>query len=144
MSTPFHILHADDDAEDRSLFRDAVAEFDIDIQLSQVENGVEVLLFLEKALLINNLPCSIVCDMSMPAMNGTELLEQLKQHPQLKHIPVIMFSTSSSIFDHEQTKALGAKAFFSKPDTWAAFLKTIHAVLSICTESTPTLRQKLK
>lgn len=137
MSTSFHILHADDDAEDRNLFLEAVTEIDPRIRLSQVGNGIEALQFLKKAALTDNLPCSIICDMSMPAMDGPELLKELKQHEEFKHIPVIMLSTSSTFFDRDRTQALGARAFFSKPDTWDAFLITIKAVLNICAETMP-------
>jgi DNA-binding NarL/FixJ family response regulator len=64
----------------------------------------------------------------MPEMNGWECLESLKKEDQLKHIPVIMYSTSSSKVYGERAIRSGAMAFYVKPPNFLQlqdFLKSI-------------------
>lgn len=57
----------------------------------------------------------IFLDLNMPRMNGKQFLVEVKRDPALKHIPVIIYSTSSDANDKEETKSLGAFEFMTKP-----------------------------
>ena len=57
----------------------------------------------------------IFLDLNMPRMNGKQFLVEVKRDPSLKHIPVIIYSTSSDANDKEETKSLGAFEFMTKP-----------------------------
>jgi CheY-like chemotaxis protein len=61
------------------------------------------------------LPDVIFLDLNMPRMDGRQCLSELKNDPELKHIPVIIYTTSGHPKDIEQTLQNGAACFITKP-----------------------------
>ena len=61
-------------------------------------------------------PDVILLDVLLPTLTGVEVLQRLKQHPELSSIPVIVFSISCDPEDARATLALGATAYFCKAD----------------------------
>lgn len=89
---PFHVLLADDDRDDRSFFSMALKAVNTPTRLDLVEDGEELM-----AHLVENayqLPDVLFLDHNMPRKNGAECLAEIKLHPQLKALPVIIYSTS--------------------------------------------------
>jgi len=67
-------------------------------------------------------------DVMLPGVDGWELLGRLREHPQLKGLPVIV----STILPQESlAMALGAAAFLCKPVTQEAFLQTLNSLAPI-------------
>ncbi len=60
-------------------------------------------------------PNIIITDLEMPGLDGFELLEALKNDPQLSDIPVIMITTRSDRMHREKARRLGAAKFLAKP-----------------------------
>lgn len=89
---PLNILLADDDADDRSFFENALKEIPIDTQLTTVNDGEELMNYLFKNS--EQLPEVLFLDLSMPRKGGFECLTEMKEDLKLKEIPVVMFSTS--------------------------------------------------
>lgn len=113
-----HILfYTDDDEEDRVFFSEGVAQMRRPVDLRIFENGISLLQALETIEAQADLPGTIVCDMKMHLIDGFEVLKMVKANPRLKHIPFIIFSTSSSKYDREMVMENGALAFFTKPNT---------------------------
>lgn len=119
MEKPFHILHADDDEEDRWIFRDGLTEYDPAIRLTQFEDGIHLLKYIETAPQDTHTHYAIVCDMKMPFLGGLDVLSQVKQIPAWKTIPFIIFSTSSLAQDIRNCMDKGALAFYTKPNTFS-------------------------
>lgn len=131
MEINLHILHADDDAEDRWLVKDGFLEIDPAIQLTQFEDGVDVIQFLDQ-LAADDVPVdAIICDMQMPLMGGLSLLDTIKNSLRWKHLPVIVYTTSSTRFDHNVCIEGGAAAFYSKPSTYAENLSILNEMIKI-------------
>lgn len=63
----------------------------------------------------------------MPGKNGRETLREIKADPALRHIPVIVFTTSSDIKDIVECYRIGASSFIRKPDTFEDLVKTVSA-----------------
>jgi two-component system, chemotaxis family, chemotaxis protein CheY len=57
----------------------------------------------------------IVTDVNMPGMDGITFVQQIKQHPKHKFIPVMMLTTESEASKMQQAKAAGARAWLHKP-----------------------------
>lgn len=57
----------------------------------------------------------IVSDVNMPNMDGITFVQQIKQHPKHKFIPVIMLTTEDEGAKMQQAKAAGARAWLIKP-----------------------------
>lgn len=65
-------------------------------------------------------PTVILLDLNMPGTDGREVLEQLKRDEDLKTIPVVVLSTSSSKEDIELSYKKGANSYIVKPVDYAA------------------------
>jgi two-component system, response regulator len=137
-NTPFPILYAEDDEEDRFLFLEGVSEADENVSVITVENGTEVIKYLLQVSEPNQLPFAIVSDLHMPLCDGWDVLRMIKQHPGWQHIPVIIFSTSSSRAEIRSAQNMGAAAFFSKPGTYQEVITIVQEIIGICKQFRPS------
>lgn len=129
---PAYILYAEDDEEDRFIFLEAVRSVDESINIINVSNGQEAVDCLAKNSAGQELPLAIVSDLRMPRCDGIDLLRRVKQEPRWKHIPVVLFSTSSSRADIALANSLHAEAFYTKPGTYQEFVDMVKAILARC------------
>ena len=100
-----NILYADDDADDREIFCEAIKEINPAIKVVLGKDGEETLKILSVQ---KELPQVIFLDINMPKMDGKQTFLAIKQDRELQNIPVTIFSTSSS-----ETES----SFFRKYDT---------------------------
>lgn len=128
------ILIAEDDADDRYLLQTAFEENGFKDQLRFVENGVEVLDYLKgQASKLDNkddedhplLPRFILLDLNMPKKDGREVLREIKQHPNLRKIPVIIFSTTNNEQEMRRCYELGANSYITKPNSFEQMLHIV-------------------
>ncbi|HET7898102.1 MAG TPA: response regulator [Flavisolibacter sp.] len=129
---PVLILYAEDDEEDRFFFMEGVRSVNDNIQIVTAENGQDAIDYLRAIGPGQDLPSAIVSDLSMPLCDGLDMLRRVKSECCWKHIPVVLFSTSSSRFDLSLATQLGAEAFFTKPETIQEFIKTVQNILDVC------------
>ncbi|ATC85548.1 MULTISPECIES: response regulator [Pseudoalteromonas] len=120
---PITILMADDDEDDRLLTQDALAESRVLNELHFVEDGVELLEYLERKgkfedKTVSPRPGLILLDLNMPRMDGREALEAIKANPNLKGIPVVILTTSKQEEDMVKGYNLGAASYITKPVTF--------------------------
>jgi CheY-like chemotaxis protein len=129
------ILIAEDDADDRYLLQTAFSEIGFPDNIDFVENGIEVLSYLENIYTNNKrevkaLPGFILRDLNMPKKDGREVLKELKQHPVYKKIPVIVFTTTKNEIEIKRCYELGANSYIVKPITFDALLKVVENIRS--------------
>ncbi len=122
------LVLADDDADDRSFFADALEELNYPTQLTTASDGEELMLYLEK-IVDPPPPHLIFLDLNMPRKNGYECLKEIREIPRLKQIPIVIFSTTANENAIATTYALGANCFIQKPNSHQLLKKTIEAVL---------------
>lgn len=119
------VLLADDDADDREIFV-RVLDKKADVQLVQsVENGREVIDYLNGLPSPEQLPHLIILDHNMPKMNGTETLGKLKSDKRYSDIHVVIYSTYSDNKMKETCEQLGASMVLAKP----ASMKEYEAII---------------
>ena len=130
-----NILLADDDTDDCYFFKIALAECKISSQLKVVNDGEQLMkLLLSKS---SQLPHIIFIDINMPRKNGLECLSEIKENIKLKHLLVIMYSTS---FEQEVVNLLysgGAHYFIRKPPEFSQFKKIIYQTLALVLKELP-------
>ena len=123
-----NILMVDDDAGDTLMAREAIEESGLLTSFYIAHDGLEAMAFLQNDAPHENAPRPdlILLDLNMPRMNGHELLNWLKAHPDYKKIPVVILTTSSSMHDIEECYANNANCFITKPVDLDQFTKTIQ------------------
>jgi CheY-like chemotaxis protein len=131
------VLYADDDPEDIEFFCDALREVDPEIHCISAKDGKEALQILQHDLII--LPDYIFLDINMPVMDGKTCLTEIMKDKRLKHIPVIMYSTTTDAAEIKKYYTLGAYDFLIKPHQYA---KLHEALMSIFVHTTKKSRIK--
>jgi CheY-like chemotaxis protein len=128
-NTGYNILLADDDDDDCNFFKDAIEELSIEASLNTVNNGVELMNFLNSH--INDLPDIIFLDLNMPLKTGMECLSEIKQHAKLKQLPVIIYSTSANMEVMDVLYNKGADYYIRKPAVFHDIKATISRALTL-------------
>lgn len=127
---PITILMADDDADDRELAREALAESRVLNELHSVNDGAELLEFLRHEGRYADedapRPDLILLDLNMPKLDGREALGALKNDPKFRSIPVVILTTSRAEEDVVRSYDLGANSFISKPVTFAGLVDVMR------------------
>jgi CheY-like chemotaxis protein len=124
-----NIACADDDLDDRMLFKEAIEEVRIKTNLSLFKDGKELMDYLTLSHAI--LPEIVFLDLNMPIKNGMQCLTEIRSNGKLQNLIVAIYSTSSSENDIEQTFINGANIYINKPNSFGALKKTINKVLQI-------------
>lgn len=125
------ILYAEDDFDDFESVREALDQLSNNQILLHAKNGAEAVSFVENATV---LPSLIVLDLNMPVMDGKEVLQWLKGKEEYKHIPVMIFTTSSREEDVKLCQKHSC-TFFRKPTLYRDLLHVAQAMLQICEKS---------
>lgn len=134
------ILMTDDDADDFLLLKEGLKESQIDCDLRHLLNGKELMDYLlgqgqfidpERA----PQPLFILLDLKMPGKNGQDVLMEIKSIPELKHIPVIVYTTSRDEEDVRQSYGLGANSYISKPGDWDGLISMIMTLFPYWTRT---------
>ncbi|MCK0188384.1 response regulator [Arenibacter sp. F20364] len=124
-----NIALADDDEDDRTLFKEAMDEIKIKTKLSLFNNGKELMDYLILPNVI--LPEIVFLDLNMPIKNGMQCLDEIRNHPKLQDLLVAIYSTSSSESDIEETFVNGANIYINKPNSFGALKQVIEKVLQL-------------
>ena len=127
------ILLADDDADDRMLARDALKESRLANDLRCVENGEELMDYLRRRgdyadAEKSPTPGLILLDLNMPRKDGREALREIKSDAALRHIPVVVLTTSKAEEDIYRTYDLGVNSFITKPVTFDGLVRVMRAL----------------
>ena len=127
------LLMADDDPADCLLTEKALRRADITCPLYVVHDGAELLDYLKRRGDYTDpeaapRPSLILLDLNMPKVNGTEVLEQLRDEPELCRIPVLVLTTSDEERDIASSYALGANAYMVKPSAFDEMVSVAEIV----------------
>lgn len=132
MGQPIVILMADDDADDRMLTRDALAESRVLNELRFVEDGEELMDYLKRRGKFADAdaprPGLILLDLNMPKKDGREALKEIKSDPDLRRIPIVVMTTSKAEEDIFRSYDFGASSFITKPVTFDRLVELMKAL----------------
>lgn len=126
---PFEILLVEDEPADAHLVKVSLRESRVLSRLHHVFDGVEAFEFLRRQgerFAEAPRPDLILLDLNMPRMNGREFLAAIKQDDDLRHIPVVILTTSDVERDVVATYQLGAGGYIVKPVDMEQFIKAIR------------------
>lgn len=127
---PLNILLVEDSADDVELTMEGFKEGKLIHQLDVVDDGIEALNYLRREGKYADAvrPDVILLDLNLPKKDGREVLQEIKSDEELKHIPVIVLTTSRSEQDILTSYKLHANSYISKPVDLAEFFKAIKAL----------------
>lgn len=121
------ILVVDDDEDDLFLLSNYFEDIP-NIKVHSIQNSLNVHAFLE-SLSPGELPEVIILDLNMPFKSGFEILQELKSDPRYVKIPVVVFTTSSTIEDKATAARLQAEHFLTKAYQFSAMKSSLDSIL---------------
>ena len=129
----FTILMVDDDPDDRLLFKEACEEVRLRNPLEFLENGEQLVDYLKRRGNYAHLdgeayPGIILLDLNMPLKDGREALEEIKTDAALRHIPIIILTTSKDEDDILSSYGLGASSYIVKPISLDRLMRVVNSI----------------
>jgi CheY-like chemotaxis protein len=127
---PFNILLVEDNLGDVRLIQEALKDAKVANTMHVVGDGVAALDFLYRRDAFGTAPRPdlIVMDLNLPRKNGHEVLEQIKQEPQLKSIPVIILTSSHAKEDIDCAYTLHANCYITKPVEFVSYTAVVREI----------------
>jgi two-component system response regulator len=127
-----NILLIEDSKADILLLEEVLADCQRDIRLQVVHDGEEAMDFLHRrqSYVDAVIPHLIMLDLNLPRKDGFAVLSELKHDNGLKHIPVIVFSTSQVEDDINRSYTLHANCYVVKPHDLEGFTEVFNSICS--------------
>jgi chemotaxis family two-component system response regulator Rcp1 len=123
---PIEILLVEDNAADVRLTKEALQEGKVRNNLTVARDGVEALEILQRPGAPR--PDLILLDLNLPRKDGREVLATLKADAALKHIPVVVLTTSSAEVDVLKSYQLHANCYITKPVDLEQFVNVVRSI----------------
>ena len=125
---PIEILLIEDSAADVRLTVEALKEARVANRLHVARDGVEAIRMLREPGAAAPRPDLILLDLNLPRKDGREVLKEIRQDDTLRHIPVVILSTSQAEQDILHSYRLGANAFVTKPVEIDQFFEAMRSL----------------
>ncbi|CAN5643648.1 response regulator [soil metagenome] len=128
-SDALNVLLADDDEDDRLLFKEALGELKVKTNVVLLNDGVQLMNFLNDPATL--LPDIVFLDLNMPKKGGMQCLQEIRSDKKLKDLSIAIYSTSASEKDIEETFIKGANVYIKKPNDFSSLKKILTEVISM-------------
>jgi two-component system, chemotaxis family, response regulator Rcp1 len=126
---PARILLVEDSVADHKLVEMALAESGGDTELLHADDGAAALSVLDDVVAGRHpRPDVVLLDLNLPKASGVDVLRRVKGDPELRTIPVVVFSTSRSDVDVAVAYACGANAYVVKPLDLQRFMTVVRSI----------------
>ncbi|MBN2580418.1 MAG: response regulator [Pirellulales bacterium] len=114
---PMEILLVEDDWEDAGITIEALRTSEVPFRVSLVRSGEEALEFLHRRRLFRRAPRPdlILLDLQLPQKSGRDVLAEVKAHPELRSIPVVVLTASRVHQTMLQDEGLDVESYLTKP-----------------------------
>ncbi len=126
------ILLAEDNERDVELTLAALDEHNLANEVIVARDGAEALDYLyargQFAGHANGLPVVVLLDLKMPKVDGLEVLRIMREDPALKHVPVVMVTSSREEQDLVHSYELGVNAYVVKPVDFQKFVESVKQI----------------
>jgi len=127
-------LLVDDNPDDQALARMALSQAGIDVELRIVSDGEAALAYLRREgefadPEVSPRPTLMLLDLRMRAVDGYEVLEEVRRDPQLCDQPIVVFTTSDAPSDIARCYKLGCNSYVVKPTQLAPLVATVRDLI---------------
>jgi two-component system response regulator len=133
---PTRILIIEDNPDDEALLLRQLKKAQLDGQIRVIADGNRALTYLTDAKYRCEDLVAIFLDLHLPAMGGVELLAAIRGADRLKHLPVIVMTSTHAQEELDKCRALGVSSYVSKPVSFSAFVKAVADTFHVRREST--------
>jgi CheY-like chemotaxis protein len=123
------ILLVEDNPGDLELIQEALQSGKVTNHISMATDGEVAMNFLNRARGFENAPRPdlILLDLNLPRKDGFEILKEVREHPELSRIPVVILTSSQADRDILKSYNLRANCFISKPVDVDEFLTVVRS-----------------
>ena len=130
MTRPIEVLLVEDNPGDVRLTREALKEGKVHNNLHVAPDGVEALAFLRREGRYTEAvrPDLILLDLNLPRKGGREVLAEVKGDPALRHIPVVILTSSQAEQDIARAYDLHANCYITKPVDLSQFMTVVRSI----------------
>ena len=127
-SEPVEILLVEDNDDDALMTQEAFGQANVVNNIHRVKDGEEAMAYLRKQgqYKTAQLPGLVLLDIAMPKRDGFQVLQEIKADPKLKHLPIIMLTTSSREEDIVKSYSQGACSYVTKPVGFQRFSEVVR------------------
>jgi chemotaxis family two-component system response regulator Rcp1 len=127
---PVEILLVEDNLGDARLTEEALKEGKVRNNLHHARDGVEAMAFLRREGQYKDAPRPdlVLLDLNLPRKDGREVLAEMKEHPDLRLIPVVVLTTSEAEQDVVRTYELRANCYITKPVDLEKFITIVRSI----------------
>lgn len=127
MNNKINILVVDDNLADLMLIEEALKESDMqnEINIISIDSGEKAINLLKEGQQKVDI---MLLDLNMPKITGQEVLKFVKEHPKLKDLPVLIFTSSNYEKDVEDAYLMQANGYLIKPMEYKEFLELIKKI----------------
>lgn len=130
MGHPVEILIVEDNPGDVRLMQEAMRDSKVLNKIHVVEDGVAAMSYLHRDGEYADAPCPdlIMLDLNLPMKDGREVLEEVKEDPELRRIPVVILTMSGAEDDILRTYNHYANCYITKPIDLQQFIQVVRAI----------------
>lgn len=127
---PVDILLVEDNPGDVRLTKESLRDAKVLNKIFVAKDGVEAMEFLRKegSFKDMHMPDLILLDLNLPRKDGREVLAEIKEDPKLKHIPVVILTSSKADEDILKAYNLHANCYVTKPVNLNGFVEIMHSL----------------
>lgn len=124
------LLVAEDDPDDQMLIQDAIAALRIYVDVRFVEDGTQLLAYLQSDAGEHPSPDLILLDLNMPGKDGRIALQEMKADPQLAGLPVVVLTTSRAEEDRRFCQRYDVEGYYQKPSSFRELIRILGDVVA--------------
>lgn len=125
-----YIILADDDEDDRNVFKQAIEELGLNVDLKMYSSGDELLDYLHEPKTVE-LPHILFLDLNMLCTKYDDCLKDIRKNSKFQDMSIAIYSTSTSEKDIQETFIGGANIYINKPNDFEVLKKSLREVLKI-------------
>lgn len=125
------ILLVEDNPADAELIQESLAECSGRLKVDLAVHGEAAIDYLSRKNAAGDavvFPQLILLDLNLPRLDGRQVLSEIKATDHLRHIPVVILSSSTAERDVIQSYELGASCYLVKPHDLDSFRRMVNAI----------------
>lgn len=128
---PIRVLLVEDNPGDADLTREMLETCKHAIEITLAIDGEEAVDYLMKhgRHSAAETPNLILLDLNLPRRSGAQVLAEVKKHPQLRTIPVVVLTSSDAEKDIAQCYQLGVNSYVTKPGDLSAYISNVESIV---------------